>query len=253
MISFNRLGNMGRLGNQMFQYASTLGIARKIGTQAHCNLQNSSLKKCFFLGDVYDSVLLCDNYVEEKFSFNESVFFLDKNENRDLIGYFQTEKYFKHIEDEIKKNFTFLPHIEKEAREAFDILDLSPENTISLHVRRGDYTSLPDYHPIQTMEYYMSSLEVLGKDRNEDVLVVSDDINWCMNNFKGNKFKFITSSPSLDMCVMSMCSSHVIANSSFSWWAAWLSGNATVAPKTWFGSKGPQDWNDIYCEGWTVL
>ena len=57
----------------------------------------------------------------------------------------------------------------------------------------------------------------------------------------------------VDLCVMSWCNAHIIANSSFSWWGAWLGGGKTIAPKNWFGPKGPQDWNDVYCNGWEVL
>ena len=258
MICFNRLGYKGRLGNQMFQYAATLGIARKIGTRAVCNIEHDlcTIRKCFKLGSVDDAVVLFDGlmtYREPMFNFNEDVFHFDPNLCIDLDGYFQTEKYFKHIEDEIRENFEFNDEIKSEAREVFDIHDISPENTISVHIRRGDYVAIQNYHPLQTVDYYMNGLDALKSEQKRDVLIISDDINWCMENLKGDRIKYFSSSPSLDMCVMSMCSGHVIANSSFSWWAAWLSGNPTVAPKTWFGPKAPYDWRDIYCERWTIL
>ena len=57
----------------------------------------------------------------------------------------------------------------------------------------------------------------------------------------------------VDMCMMSMCNGHIIANSTFSWWGAWLSGANTVAPKQWFGPRGMPEWSDIYCENWEIL
>ena len=258
MISFNRLGYKGRLGNQMFQYAATLGIARKIGTSASCNIGHDlcTIGKCFQLGSVNDSIILFDKmrtYKEPKFNFNEEVFHFDPNSCVDLDGYFQTERYFKHIDGEIRKNFKFKEDIEHEASDVFQILGIEPSNTVSLHIRRGDYVAIQNHHPLQTIEYYMNGLDILNAKREMDVLVISDDIHWCIQNLKGSKYKYCTSSPFVDMCVMSKCSGHVIANSSFSWWAAWLSGNPTVAPKTWFGPATSYDWNDIYCEGWTIL
>lgn len=259
MISFNAIGNLGRHGNQMFQYAAVLGIARKIGTIPCCSLSNSfcTLPACFELGSVVDSQILYTDlktYSEPKFGFNEEVFSFDPNQTTNLSGYFQSEKYFKHIEDEVRKNFTFKEDVVEHSLGIFTTLHIDPKQTLSIHIRRGDYTTLHDKHPVQTIDYYYEGLKILDLDSNKNVLVVSDDPHWCMETFTDhNRFKFVSCHPFVDMCMMSMCSSHVIANSSFSWWAAWLSGNKTVAPKTWFGPNGPDDWKDIYREEWVLL
>lgn len=262
MICFNRLGSKGRLGNQMFQYAATLGIARKIGTRAVCNIGHDlcSIGKCFKLGSVDDAVVLFDGlmtYREPMFSFNEDVFHFDPNLCIDLDGYFQTEKYFKHIREEILDNFTFLEEIQEKGNEIFYSLSIEPNKTCSIHVRRGDYLILPTYHPSFGLEYYSKALNVLDPNEDLDVLVFSDDPKWCMDNF-GNKrgkscIRYAHSDPFVDLYMMSKCCSHVIANSSFSWWGSWLSGKPTVAPKTWFGPNGNQDWQDIYAEGWVKV
>ena len=257
MISYNQIGTKGRHGNQMFQYASTLGIARKLGVDACCNLSSEccSLSHCFTLGSVMDSVSDASLvYNEEGFSFDESVFTLDVKENVNLNGYFQSEKYFKHIEDEVRDNFRFNAEVQANAANLFDRLQIEPDNTCSIHIRRGDYVGIQEYHPLQSIEYYMNGLEILDPSGDKNVLIVSDDLDWCMENFEDNKrFRFLSTHPFVDMCMMSMCSSHVIANSSFSWWAAWLSGNKTVAPKLWFGSNGHDNWKDIYVEEWTII
>jgi hypothetical protein len=82
-------------------------------------------------------------------------------------------------------------------------------------------------------------------------IVFSDDIAWCEENLSHMNPIFMDGNDVYtDMCLMSMCDGHIIANSSFSWWGAWLGKGKTVAPKRWFGESGPQDWSDIYCEGW---
>ena len=145
MISFNNLGNLGRLANQMFQYASLKGIARKnrhsfsippreVFGQVDANVRNSDL----ILYDVFDlesknEVGLCKNMVlaERMHIFDEELF-TRCPDNVDLQGYFQTEKYFKHIEDEIREDFKFKDELLELCK------SFITEDTISLHIRRGD-------------------------------------------------------------------------------------------------------------------
>ena len=88
-------------------------------------------------------------------------------------------------------------------------------------------------------------------------VIFSDDIKWCKNNMKWlpENTVYMENDLNVDLCVMSWCNAHIIANSSFSWWAAWLRGKngKTVAPSRWFGPKGQQDWQDIYCDEWKVI
>ena len=133
----------------------------------------------------------------------------------DLFGYYQTEKYFKHIEDEIREDFTFKD----------DLLELCKpfmtEDTISLHVRRGDYIHNPN-HPVAPLSFYE---EALSKLPDLPVLVFSDDPEWCREQdiFGDDRFAVAEgNSTDCDLCLMSMCKYHIIANSSYSWWGAWL-------------------------------
>ena len=90
----------------------------------------------------------------------------------------------------------------------------------------------------------------------------SDDIDWCKENLSdlAETVYFSENPPAdgnngvyIDLCMMTLCDAHIIANSSFSWWGALLGNGNTIAPKTWFGPKGKQDWQDIYCDGWEVI
>ena len=248
MLSINRLGNLGRLANQMFQYASLKGIARNRGYE-YClpprkyfgvnddNVKNSDV----ILYDVFPNILKSNRFefnqanvlMERRHDFDEELF-LNCPDGVDLLGYYQTEKYFKHIEDEIRKDFSF-------DQELLDTCKGFIEgDTISLHIRRGDYVVNPN-HPTQTMEYYE---EALSKLPELPVIVFSDDSEWCKQQklFDNDRFMIAEGNTTdCDLCLMSLCKYHIIANSSFSWWGAWLANSQKViAPKNWFGGECAQ-------------
>ena len=125
-------------------------------------------------------------------------------------------------------------------------------DTISLHIRRGDYVVNPN-HPVQPLEYYDEALKCLPQ--NFPVIVFSDDSKWCHEQelFSGDRFNISDdNSADFDLCLMSMCKCHVIANSSFSWWGAWLSNSQmTIAPKNWFAAQcAGKDITDMEFGSW---
>jgi len=263
MIFFSRLKYFGKLGNQMFQYASCLGIARKFGTQFVSNVQDSDLQNGFVLGSSVDIMQTDEKpvalYTErgldrdaslEYLKYDQNIFSIeDKSMNIEMLGYFQTEKYFKEIKHEIIENFTFKQHIQEKAKQLFKDKGVDPKNSVSLHIRRGDYLKLQHVHPVMDLSYYQKCLEM---NQDKSIVVFSDDIEWCKSNIDGS-ITFFEEDKFTDMCAMSMCSSHIIANSSYSWWAAWLGSGEVFAPRNWFGPKGPTFWDDIYCNGWHIV
>ena len=257
MIYYLNLGRYGRLGNQMFQYASLMGIADKNNCSGYAPLSNSILPQGFILGSVKDeppseNQLL---HTKQRFAFTPEYFKIHENFDMNVVdvnlcGYFQTEKYFNHIQDRVKSDFEFKQNIRDTCCDIFNQLDPSVP-IVSLHVRRGDYLIIPDIHPTTTDEYYEQALNMFPE---HNVMVFSDDISWCKEKFRGSKFIF-PKAPSLfhDLCLMTMCSSSIIANSSFSWWGAWLTNKEkVVAPKNWFGPSGPPS-HDIYCDDWIII
>jgi hypothetical protein len=247
MLSFNNIGNLGRLANQMFQYASLKGIARyrqydfcippkEVFGRIDANVRQTDLN----LYDVFDieksnEIFLTKNpiFAERTHSFDEEMF-INCPDNVDLFGYYQSEKYFKHIEEEIRKDFLF-------KEELLDICSSFVEDNfdteiISLHVRRGDYVTNAN-HPLQDEQYYIKSLNSLPDDL--PVIVFSDDSNWCKEQKIFSPDRFVISennSTDFDLCLMSLCQYHIIANSSYSWWGAWLANSKKViAPNNWFG------------------
>jgi hypothetical protein len=107
-----------------------------------------------------------------------------------------------------------------------------------IHVRRGDYLKFPDIHPTQPIEYYNQAMELIPAKK---FLIFSDDVSWCRQNFKGDRFTVTDeASMEVDFRMMTACNYFIIANSSFSWWAAWLSEHedkVVVSPKKWFGKE----------------
>ena len=237
MIAYPEM--QGYLGNQMFQYASMRALALKHDMGIYYS-NEYQISDVFKLSDIEAPVGNFSVYSEPEFSYTE-IPLLSKN--MVLKGFFQSEKYFKDFEEEIRKDFIF-----KNPTPTLSNID-----SISLHVRRGDYVAKSDYHPLCTMQYYEEALALMP---NEEVIVFSDDIPWCKDNFKGERFVFSEGrSNSQDLEYMSKCKHHIIANSSFSWWGAWLGSQKGIitAPKKWFGPEANLNTKDILPEDWIVL
>jgi len=263
MIGFNALGQLGRLGNQMFQFAALKGIARNREfeycfppTKNTNEWTDHQLFNPFKLGSTTQlNVQFIDSdrptVMEETFFFNEKLF----NECPDWIslqGFFQTEKYFKHIRDELLKDFEFRDEILEPAQKTMSYW----KNPIALHIRRTDYKTNPN-HTALSMEYYEKALSEF--DDSSEVIIFSDEPQWCMEQklFESDRFMISeTGNNYMDMCLMTLCSGHIIANSSFSWWGAWLSSSQkVVAPSGWFkGSNNEHlDTKDIIPESWNAI
>lgn len=266
MISFSQLGNLGKLGNQMFQYASLKGIAANRGfdfcipsgnifgiRDLTVKKSDSNIHTVFNLKNYTQDFSNTKVIKESGFNFDEKLF-NSCEDNVDLYGYFQSEKYFKNIKEDLKKDFKFDSDVIKEC-ESFIKTEIQTDEIISLHIRRGDYLKLQSYHPTLSIEYYEKALDKLPEI---PVVIFSDDVEWCLsqNLFESDRF-FISmeNSSEYDMCFMSLCTYHIIANSSFSWWGAWLSDSKQViSPKLWFGpSLNMNDTSDLYCEGWQII
>ena len=274
-ISYNRLGSNGRLGNQMFQYAGLRGIAAHRGYDwvvpepITYGDSNYGLFDCFKMSSVKKDnfgLLKAESLQTGCFHFNQDAF--DRwPDNTNLHDYFQSEKYFKNVEDIIRKDFTFKNDIMAPCLEVMN----EYEDPIFIHVRRGDYVNQPENHPALPVSYYKNALKKYFKD-DTPVFVFSDDLDWCRENFKEDRFLIPTENqlyeqtadtndgrvksfvPYYDLCMMSLCIGGIIANSSMSWWGAWLIETPTapiVAPVPWFGKNySHYNMDDLIPAGW---
>ena len=259
MISFDDLGNLGRLGNQMFQYASLRGIAHNHGYDYCLPSEDVMMARNIIIFDYFkipDAPRQRTNFLK----IRECSFKLDENlwdncpDNVNLHGYFQTEKYFKCIEKQIRESFIFVDEV-KEVSEKIFKSNFENNEVISIHLRRGDYLTTLN-HPVQPIDYYSKSLSYFPQ--NIPVMIFSDDIEWCKEQklFKGNRFIFSENNKNIvDLCLQSLCKYHIIANSSFSWWGAWLANSEKViAPKNWFGgSYINYNTEDLYLPHWEII
>lgn len=282
MIGFNHLGHLGRLGNQMFEFAALRGIAAKhnyditIPSPENKGIENYSLHECFNLDHIPVGYIESENYVQEGHFHFDDALFESCPDNVSLYGFFQSERYFKHISDIIKQDFTFLDEHLGPCKEFIE--QFEGQEPIMLHVRRGDpnlvdprgfkwaYVNCSDQHPVQSLDYYEKALQEFGD--NQPVVVFSDSVDWVKEQefFSGDRFfisepqyKYDDGSflPYTDLCLMSLCSHAIIANSSMSWWGAWLQSNPNkkvIAPKMWFGpAYADKDTKDLYCSDWIVM
>lgn len=237
MIQFT-LGYFGWLGNQMFQYAATFASSKRLGVECGFPENTPNLYDIFNISSTKVTSSQKHLYMEPSFQYSP----IPDIDNLTLYGYFQSEKYFSDYADAIRKEFTFKD----------DCADVA-SGTVSLHVRRGDYLDLQDHHPLCNLEYYNNAMAMFPGAR---FLVFSDDIEWCKQNIKGDAIEYSEgNSASTDLQLMTKCDHHIIANSSYSWWGAWLGKNkdkTVVAPKAWFGPAKRLITDDIYAKGWIV-
>lgn len=280
---------MGGLGNQMFQYAYYKSLEKQ-GMDVYANLNwykdhavpfelskvfpkatvrqdkkifeylsrwNQKVKKVFniFAEKVAHKELF---YVEEK---EDAVF--DKRalavKNGTFNGYWQTDKYFENIKEEIRQIYTpeaadkGIKHWMKQLKQS--------DNAVSVHIRRGDYLNTSDmYGNICTLDYYKRAMKEIAQEIDQPVYYIfSNDDAWVREQFEGENIVFISQKEFesyenwYDLLLMSCCRGNIIANSSFSWWAAWLNAHKdkiVIAPDKWLNGS---DTRDIWCKGWKKI
>lgn len=250
---------MGGLGNQMFQIATTYAYALR-----HDLSCSFDLNDCYTPNQGSTSINYKDNiflkirnevptgitkqYHEPKFSYDE----IPVSDNMLLYGSFQSEKYFSDYQEEIQNLFVIPYALKQVVNDYLENIGISLDRPItSVHVRRGDYLGFSGFHPTCSLEYYTKAMEAF---KGSQFIFISDDMSWVMKNFKGkNIFYSNMGSEVLDLVLQTKCDNNIIANSSFSWWGAYLNKNpnkVVIAPSQWFGPTGHKDTQDIIPDNW---
>jgi hypothetical protein len=258
MITFPHLGYLGRLGNQMFQYATLFSMAKKYNTNYSICSPKFELLECFNISakinSLYNFDFILSNGLDSSavrsgamvyyvgfdefcklFTTNFDQSFFDTNpDEKSICGFFQNYNYFKNVENDLRKEYTFKKIYEDKCNYYIN-QNFKDDKIISLHIRRTDYLNSDVLNRLDIL-YYKNALEHF--DKSISVLVFSDDTDWCQdqNIFKDDRFKIIkTNNTYIDLCLMSKCHYHIIANSTFSWWGSWLADSEkTICPKDWF-------------------
>lgn len=271
----------GGLGNQMFQYATGRNLALKNNTKLkfdvteleHDKLRNYELHIFNISGSIASSYrlmfirkfnkniiskVLGQNYLyikQKDWYFDATI--LEKKGNIYLDGYWQSEKYFKDIRHIITKDFMIRRDPDKKNKSVSKKIESS--NSVCIHVRREDYIKnkiTKEVHGICSLEYYHNAVKIIEKKtRNPKFFIFSDDSKWTRKNLKLKHTTIYVDINNMeksyeDLRLMSNCKHFIIANSSFSWWGAWLSNNPdkiVCAPKKWFtiideGDIVPKSW-----------
>jgi hypothetical protein len=288
---------MGGLGNQMFQYAFGKSLSLRLNRELVLdksflikNLNNPDVTPRDFelsIFSIHDKVIIYDpgigfgpsfpyrlNRLVDPLTkkFNNQIIFTDSEPIEQLLktkakkiflnGYFQKEIYFINEEQSIRKSFAFRDQLFTGNEIVKN--EILGSNSVSLHVRRGDYVSNDKtnlYHGVCDLDYYQNAIKT-QMNYGEDLhfFVFSDDIDWCRTNLNITaKVTFVSNNKGAnsykDMQLMSLCKHNIIANSSFSWWGAWLNNShnkVVVAPKKWFADSSI-DTKQLYPKNWLLL
>lgn len=259
--NFITTNHMGGLGNVLFKLSAAISLAKdndldyifsneflRPGVDNIQKNYTNILKKITFLPKLTTSYV-----VHKEPSFSYSPIKYTKGTNLLIEGYYQSEKYFINNKELIINLFG--PSEEYKNDIVKEIPDVS--NSISIHVRRGDYLLYPNQHPLQSLEYYKTAINYFGVDKK--YIIFSDDIEDVkeMFDFLPNKVFYNSGKDWHDLYVMSMCEHNIICNSSFSWWGAYLNNNKNkviFAPKKWFGPAYSNiDASDLIPSTWKIL
>ena len=267
---------IGGLGNQLFQYAAGKSLAMKLGVELKLDLScfqyipdrqydlyPFNIKENVATEEevhklTYRKVHLPEKIINKLLSrtakpprsfISETVSHFDSKilslpDNTYLNGYWQTEKYFSSIETTIRQEYSFKD--KPDSMNELMLEKIGQDNSVSLHIRRGDYITSPvasTHHGVCSLEYYQKAVERIQEaNPSLHIFVFSDDITWAKENLKfEHKMTFadhnLGNKHYEDLRLMSHCQHHILANSTFSWWGAWLNTNPNkivIAPKKWF-------------------
>jgi hypothetical protein len=249
MLTFTRLGKYGRLGNQMFQIAASIGISSRNNDSYYlptwwCSYTRKDMVPFFNFATSKPLSRPLKKLIEMKEShFHYYTLTYSNSQSIDLYGYYQSEKYFSNVESTIRK--VFAPSLAMQKK--VNLLRPRLKGKAAIHVRRGDYVNNP-HHEVCGVDYYQRAMEYAKTHFSiKGFVFFSDDIAWCSSTFPGHDY--MTGNPdAFDLHLMSSCDIVIMANSSFSWWAAWLNGKHAICPSAWFGPSYNLITNDLYTE-----
>jgi hypothetical protein len=242
----------GGLGNQLFQWAVSRNLSIKYNTNYY--FETKYFKSSKFKIELTNlNIDIKENSIITLPVINDNFKFQNIPDNSFLDGYWQSEKYFIDSENQIRNDLEINKDIYSYIIHKYPVLN---ENTVSMHIRRGDYTKLQHIHPLQSIDFYEKAYDIIN-DKSINILVFSDDIEWCKQNIKFDNITYIEGETNIvDMYIMSLCKHNIIANSSFSWWGAWLNRNKNkkvIAPINWFGPSSNYYTGDIISEKWIKI
>ncbi|WP_200847918.1 alpha-1,2-fucosyltransferase [Rhizobium sp. 18055] len=286
---------LGGLGNQMFQYATGRAVAHRLGVDllvdvssfAHYDLRRYELGDWSIPARVANADELnragvtlapptflrrvgralgigqpLNTFKETSFAYDPSI--LNVTAPLYLDGYWQSERYFSDIAGLLRQDFVLSEQADAKNKAMASMIDSAGSHAVSLHIRRGDYVSnqqTAQYHGVCSLDYYRAAVDHVAQHVfDPHFFVFSDDLAWVSENLKLDHPMTLVDvnnadKGAWDMALMMACRHHVIANSSFSWWGAWLNPHEekiVVAPRHWF-SGATHDTSHLVPSSWVRL
>ena len=276
-VSFNSLGNLGRIGNQLFQLSALLFIAKENKFDFLLPSPTEVEREDYILHEIFDlsNLISKNNYGISNFhDFDKNLIpndieysnsYLNLGRDTNLNGYFQSLQFIEPIKDLLLEHLKFNNYVKNASEKILLKNNINPEDYSFIHIRRGDYINKKAYHYNLDKSYYKKSIKKFPKDRK--YLIFSDDPAWCNKylNLKNESIIFdhlyeenIQSylKIGIELYIMSICNGGIIANSSYSWWAAFLQNKNSliISPdkNAWFGYKYSFDARGLIHKNWTT-
>lgn len=263
MITFSRFGKYGRLGNQLFQYAAMLGFADRL----RCKMYLPEWEYAQYFEGKQATIDPAKYYIntrnlptvkEETFAYDAK--FVDKlTLGADVLGYFQSEKYFDNCRALVRNSLAFKKEFTDQLRRKYWKSFSEHKKVIAIHIRRGDYVGNKNYEQLP-ITYFISALFKYFPDwKKHNIILFGDDIGYCKVHFDClQNVAFAEGNSDIeDLALMSMCHHFILSNSSFSWWGAYLgqkNGTRTVRPWKHFAGalEKSNQIDDFYPTSWAI-
>lgn len=279
----------GGLGNQLFQYSFGKYLAARLGAAVKYDIQVTNSLNSFTQRDLAISFFNVEMPLATAAEVNQKKYFsniylarlerkiaqhfpallqthivepndptgfdpLQVRDNCYYEGYWQAFKYLQPVDDLIRRHCTLAQPPGQAVTEM--LAQIKAADSVSIHVRRGDYLT-HKYLPACTMSYYQKAMLVFTKEAgNTKFFIFTDDVAWCRENFTGPQYVIVTGNQHFeDLYLMSNCRHNIIANSTFSWWGAWLNSNPgkiVVAPEVWH-TKQVNKASDLLPANWIKI
>ena len=253
-VTSSNFNTNGRLGNMLFRYASLIGLSKKHNTTLQLPEWNYSpyFEQPFPVGSTNGIKVK-----ESTFRYIDNWGYINWNQVIDIDGYLQSEKYFEHCIEDVKKALKFKPEFVEQTKKQFDSKNVFDKETIAISIRRGDYVNNPYYELLPITYYILALFEHFPNWKEFNIVVFSDDIPYCKVHFDciPNVYFSQNNTDIEDICLMSQCDHFITSNSTFSWWGAWLGEKPhtkVIRPNYLFANHGlkENDWSDFYPERW---
>jgi hypothetical protein len=252
---------MGGLANQMFQIskAKTEGFINNIPVyfepKSFTPMDGNEVN--VYVNNIFRNIVFKINLTPQKrfdepsFSYNNVDYSYDTSVM--FNGYYQSSKNFKNYSENIKN--LFLPTEEFKEKLMIMYPLIFEKNSVSIHIRRGDYLRISDILPVIDKSYIDKALKYIGKYSN--VFVFTNDKDWAEKNLDYDKCTIVTDLDDYeDLWAISLCNHNIMSNSSFSWWGSYLNENKdkkVCVPSIWFGPNGEKKYEDIYEPEWKKI